>query len=274
MSETLTRAISGFVYIAVLITAIYTSQTIFALLFFVFALISCWEFNRLINLKNIHPYISLLAIAALTYYSFTTNNDRFKNDFFIILAIITLFSHLFLTYKLFRLKKTNTSSILKPQLPITYIILPFALLTLIPSIINDTYNPSIIFGILVIIWSNDTFAYLVGRKFGKNKLFEKISPKKTIEGFLGGLFFGVIAGVTIANTTNSLTSIHWLVLSVIIAFSGAIGDLIASKFKREAQIKDSSKLIPGHGGFLDRLDSLIFVSSFAYLYLKILNYVS
>ena len=146
-----------------------------------------------------------------------------------------------------------TKAFLTHKLPLLYLIIPFTLLTLTPSVIDNTYNPNIIFGILLIIWSNDTFAYLVGRQFGKHKLFEKVSPKKTIEGFLGGLFFGMIAAVIIAETTASLSIIKWLTLSVIIAFSGAIGDLVASKFKREANIKDSSNLIPGHGGFLDRL---------------------
>jgi len=274
MNETLTRAISGFVYITILITAIYFSQTAFAILFLIFALISCWEFNRLIASKSLKPYIQTIIVGIFIYSIFKKGNTDISQKAFILFALITLLTHLFLSYKLFKLQKFEVNPILKSQLPLLYIIIPFALLTLIPSVIGNIYNPHIIFGILVIIWSNDTFAYLVGRQFGKHKLFEKISPKKTIEGFIGGLVFGVIAAIIIANTTNSLSIIHWIVLSIIIAFSGAIGDLVASKFKREANIKDSSNLIPGHGGFLDRLDSLIFVSSFVYLYLQILNYVS
>lgn len=273
MNETLTRAISGFVYIAILIAAIYTSQTAFAILFLIFTLISCWEFNRLISLKSIRPYIQVIVSAFLVYLTIYQDQDG-SNKIFIVLAVITLAMHLFLTYKLFLLKKLNDQSVVNSQLPLLYIIIPFTLLTLIPSVIDNTYNPNIIFGVLVIIWSNDTFAYLIGKQFGKNKLFEKVSPKKTIEGFIGGLIFGMIAAVIISKTTDSLTTIKWLTLSIIIAFSGAIGDLVASKFKREANIKDSSNLIPGHGGFLDRLDSLIFVSSFVYLYLQIINYVS
>ena len=273
MNETLTRAISGFVYVAILIAAIYTSQTAFAILFLIFALISCWEFNRLIGLKSIRPYFQVAVSAVLVYLTIFKEQDN-SNRLFIVLAAITLVMHLFLTYKLFQLKKLNDKSILSSQLPLLYLIIPFTLLTLIPSVINNTYNPNIIFGVLVIIWSNDTFAYLIGRQFGKHKLFEKVSPKKTIEGFLGGLIFGMIAAVIISETTESLSTLKWLILSVIIALAGAIGDLVASKFKREANIKDSSNLIPGHGGFLDRLDSLIFVSSFVYLYLQIINYVS
>jgi phosphatidate cytidylyltransferase len=193
---------------------------------------------------------------------------------FLILAIGTSITHLFLTNNLFKLKKVNENSILKQQLPLLYVLIPFSLITLIPSIVDNTYNPYIIFGILIIIWSNDTFAYLIGKNFGKRKLFEKVSPKKTIEGFVGGMLFGTIAALVIAYTTSSLSTFHWIALSIIISIFGTIGDLVASKFKREANIKDSSNLIPGHGGFLDRLDSLIFISSIVYLYLQLINYVS
>ena len=278
MNETLTRSLSGLVYITVLISAIFYSDNgyTFAVLMFIFASISCWEFNNLLKIKSYRPYFQLIVLAAFTYITLATEITDKNNATiaFIIFAITTLITHLYLTYNLFKLKKINKNSFLKQQLPLLYVLIPFSLLTLTPSIINNTYNPYIILGILIIIWSNDTFAYLVGKNFGKRKLYEKISPKKTIEGFIGGMMFGTIAALTIAITTNSLSIIHWTVLSIIISISGTIGDLVASKFKREANIKDSSNLIPGHGGFLDRLDSLIFVSSFVYLYLQFINYVS
>ncbi len=275
MNETLTRSLSGLVYITVLISAIYFSDNglIFAGLMFLFAGISCWEFNNLLKINNSRSYFQLVIIAYFTYLTITGDTHT-SSIVFLILAIGTSITHLFLTNNLFKLKKVNENSILKQQLPLLYILIPFSIITLIPSIVNNTYNPHIIFGILIIIWSNDTFAYLIGKNFGKRKLFEKVSPKKTIEGFVGGMIFGVISALIIAYTTSSLSIFHWIVLSIIISIFGTIGDLVASKFKREANIKDSSNLIPGHGGFLDRLDSLIFVSSFVYLYLQLINYVS
>lgn len=275
MNETLTRSLSGLVYITILIAAIFFSENglLFAGLMFVFAGISCWEFNKLLKVNNFRAYFQLVVIAYFTYLALTVNPTPSVLVFHIF-AIATSLTHFFLTYNLLKLKNTHYNPILKGQLPLLYILTPFALLALIPSIINDTYNPYIIFGILIIIWSNDTFAYLIGKNFGKRKLFEKVSPKKTIEGFIGGMVFGTVAALIIAYTTSSLSIFHWIVLSIIISIFGTIGDLVASKFKREANIKDSSNLIPGHGGFLDRLDSLIFVSSFVYLYLQLINYVS
>ena len=126
----------------------------------------------------------------------------------------------------------------------------------------------------VLIWINDSFAYLIGSNFGRQKLFESVSPKKTVEGFLGGVFFSAVGSYFIFKCTNNLDFSNWLIISVIISVFGTIGDLIESKYKRQANVKDSGNLMPGHGGLLDRLDSAIFVAPFIYLFLKILNYVS
>jgi phosphatidate cytidylyltransferase len=274
MKETLTRAISGIVYVVVLLSSIfiYDNSYTFGLLMFLFAGISCWEFNNLINVKNYRAYFQLVIVGYFTFLAINENNS--SQTIFIVLGIATVITHLFLTLNLFKLRKISNKSIIHQQLPLLYVILPFSLITLIPSIIKNTYNPYIILGILLIIWSNDTFAYLVGKNFGKRKLFEKVSPKKTIEGFIGGLSAGTIVAIILALNTNSLNIFNWVILSIIISIFGSIGDLVASKFKREAKIKDSSNLIPGHGGFLDRLDSLIFISSFVFLYLQLINYVS
>jgi phosphatidate cytidylyltransferase len=274
MNETLTRAISGIVYIGILLCSIFihNNSYLFGILMFLFAGISCWEFNNLIKVKNYRAYFQLVIVAYFTFLAIDENNS--SQIIFIVLGLATIITHLFLTFNLFKLRRINHKSIIHQQLPLLYIILPFSLITLIPSIIKNTYNPYIILGVLLIIWSNDTFAYLIGKKFGKRKLFEKISPKKTIEGFIGGLTAGIIVAIILALNTNSLNIFNWVVLSIIISIFGSIGDLVASKFKREAKIKDSSNLIPGHGGFLDRLDSLIFISSFVFLYLQLINYVS
>jgi phosphatidate cytidylyltransferase len=123
------------------------------------------------------------------------------------------------------------------------------------------------------VWFNDSWAYIIGKNFGKHKLYERISPKKSVEGFIGGLVFSILGAWVVTLLTNELSLMHWFVIALIISIFGTIGDLIQSKFKRQAEVKDSGNLMPGHGGLFDRLDSILFASPFIYTYLELLNYV-
>ncbi len=136
--------------------------------------------------------------------------------------------------------------------------------------INGIYRPEIILGFFILIWISDSFAYLVGSTIGKTKLYERISPNKTIEGAIGGLIAALISSHFISKYFTDITFISWMIVAAIVVVFGILGDLIESKFKREAGVKDSSNFIPGHGGFLDRLDSVIFAAPFVYVYLHII----
>lgn len=165
---------------------------------------------------------------------------------------------------------------------IFYIIGGFVFLTLIPNLNSaDEFMPHIIISVFVLIWANDTFAYLIGKNFGKNKLLERISPKKTIEGFLGGFVGALIISIAVFYTLDqwkfgdvNYALWVWLCLAVIISVTGTVGDLIQSRFKRQAGVKDSGIIMPGHGGMYDRLDSIIYASPFIYAFLLMVNYVS
>jgi phosphatidate cytidylyltransferase len=273
MKETVTRALSGLLYVVILITCLWFEQSITVLLF-VFGLISMNEFLKLIDLKSKIPYFIFIIIYGLIGYIKHFNITYvFASEFIRIFTVLTIFVLLFLIRDLFS-RKTIPLFISKRFLLTTfYITSGFSFLFLIAHYFK-IYNPNILLGSFILVWVNDTFAYLVGKTFGKQKLFEKISPKKTVEGFLGGLFFACIASFFIASCTNTLNSTYWLMLSVIISVTGTLGDLIESKFKRQAQVKDSGTIMPGHGGLLDRLDSIIFAAPFIYLFLRILHYVS
>jgi phosphatidate cytidylyltransferase len=135
--------------------------------------------------------------------------------------------------------------------------------------------PKILVSILILIWSNDTFAYLVGKNFGRIKLLPSVSPKKTVEGFFGGMFFTIVSGILLAKFYIGANILYiWIIIAIIVSVFSTLGDLIESKFKRVAGIKDSGKIMPGHGGILDRLDSIIFVIPFINLFYLILRYVS
>ncbi len=281
MGETLKRAISGAVYVFLLLASILYSTESFLILFGVFLIISITEFCNLIKVNKIIPVITGTFMYVLI--TFISNYDKTKSvniqTLDIILLIITLLISIKSVAFLFN-DNQKISSISKYLYLLGYITLPFVFITKISFGIKD-YNPKIIIGLFILIWTNDTFAYIVGKSIGKRKLFEKISPKKTIEGFFGGLFFSIFAGYFIsiylikpsAQFSNKSILI-WTIIAAIVGIIGTVGDLIESKFKRIAGVKDSGKVMPGHGGVLDRLDSVIFVAPFIFLFYKILYYVS
>ena len=157
-------------------------------------------------------------------------------------------------------------------LTIIYIAVPFTLIAQIPFINNEfAYVNSTILGVFILVWVNDTFAYLIGKNFGKRKLLERISPNKTVEGFIGGMVFTFVGGYVLSLFFTKMPMVNWLAFSAIVSTFGVLGDLIESMFKRQGNVKDSSNFIPGHGGFLDRLDSVIFAAPFIFIYLLIIS---
>jgi phosphatidate cytidylyltransferase len=296
MNETLKRLISGVVYITLLLFSILYSTESFILLFGIFLVIATFEFCNLVKINKILPLslvsLSYTAISLLSYYKTETDNYLSNlreqpiqlgidiDQLNLVLLAICLLIFIKCLIFLFDNKEQIVSPIWKCLYLVGYILLPFIFIVKISFGIND-YNPKIIIGLFILIWTNDTFAYLVGKSIGKHKLYERISPKKTIEGFLGGVAFAIFAGYLISklyikpNPNFSDTSILiWTMIALIVGVFGTIGDLIESKFKRIAEVKDSGKIMPGHGGILDRLDSVIFVAPIVYLFYQILSYVS
>ena len=273
MKEVVTRALSGLLYISLLIFCLNYQHSLL-ILFFVFGFICLIEFNKLINLKSLVPYlIFILLYCIFGYWRFLTKNEEGLKEATQILQVLTIFVQLFLIKDLFSEKKIPLFATKRYLLTTFYLSSAFVFLVLIANY-NDTFNSKILLGSFILIWTNDTFAFLVGKNLGKQKLFEKISPKKTVEGFLGGLFFSCVASYFIAKFTNTLDFTNWLILSIIISVFGTLGDLIESKFKRQANVKDSGVIMPGHGGLLDRLDSIVFAAPFIYSFLNIIEYVS
>lgn len=267
MTTTVTRALSGAVYVLLLVGATLYSPYSFLLLFGLLLLFSVGEFCRLVSLKSILPLI----LAAFGFVIFNLDHTVKTNEVLLLIAalLVSIRALLFLFEKKDKVLDTQAKYVFL----IGYLIIPIIIFTKIPFVYNQ-YVPEIIISILVIIWTNDTFAYLVGITMGKNKLFERISPKKTIEGFAGGVLFAIIAGIVLAEFYLRQDIIKWIIIAMIVSAFGTLGDLIESKFKRIAGVKDSGNIMPGHGGFLDRLDSIIFVAPFVYLFYQIIYYVS
>jgi phosphatidate cytidylyltransferase len=267
MNETLKRALSGAVYILLLLSCILYSKESFTLLFGVFLAIATFEFSKLIAVNFIIPTVTALALYAVFY------NSTYSPFVDTSLTAVTILTSLVLVYFLFDKKAVTLTPFLKYLSLFGYIIFPFIILTKVPMGVKG-YNPKILISIFILIWINDTFAYLVGKNFGKHKLLPSISPKKTIEGFIGGIVFAIIGGIVIAKYFTHASLFIWTIIGLIVGVFSTLGDLIESKFKRIAGVKDSGNIMPGHGGILDRLDSIIFVVPFIYLFYLILNYVS
>ena len=270
MNNTLTRALSGIVYVVLLISATLHSSDSLMILFGIFLILATFEFCKLVQLQFTLPIV----ITAGLFLFFNQTQTNKTND--ILLLIATLFVSIKAIVFLFDHKNTPIDYLSKYIYLIGYIALPFTIITKIPYAQGNKFNAKILIGIFILIWINDTFAYIVGKSIGKNKLFVKVSPKKTIEGFIGGLIFCVIGSYFVAIyyiEINPKNRYIWLIFAVIVSVFGTIGDLIESKFKRVAGVKDSGTIMPGHGGILDRLDSVIFVAPFVFLFYQILYYI-
>jgi len=275
MKEILVRTLSGVLYISIIIFAMFTSREWFMGLFFVLAIITLSEYLKLVHLTS---YLAYFLLAAGFYF---LSYNIFDINSVYLLLIMCSFVNLFLLKDVLWVSKIPMFEKKKYITVVFYIISGFVFLTLIPMISGE-FLPELIVAVFILVWSNDTFAYLIGKNFGKHKLLERISPKKTIEGFVGGMLGALLAGFVIFKLLETYRPIDavayplwmWIAMAIIVAVFGTIGDLIQSKFKRQAGVKDSGIIMPGHGGLYDRLDSIVYASPFVYAFLLIVDNVS
>jgi len=273
MKESILRGVSGFVYVALLLLSFLNEHTLI-LIFYIFGMICISEFKKLIDLKHWSPYVIFTIIYIIFgYWKLIITSNVGLNPSTQILLVITIFVQLFLVKDLFSEKTIPLVGFKKHILSTFYLSSAFVFLPLITTY-NGEFDTTILLGSFILVWVNDSFAYIVGKNLGKQKLFPSVSPKKTIEGFLGGILFACIASYFISLYTPQITYTSWLIISIIVSTLGTLGDLVESKFKRQAQVKDSGTIMPGHGGLMDRLDSIIFAAPFIYLFLRLLKYVS
>ncbi len=267
MKEIFRRATTGVLYVILLLSAVFLSSDAFDFLFMVFGLACLYEFKKLMRIRGYYIFIAYLALWWAFIYLV---RDKTAIN---VLMFLTISVNLSLLFYLFSKRTKPFSAAQKFVTGLLYIGGGCIFLTMIPYK-DDEFAKYLIMGIFILIWVNDSFAYLVGKSIGRTKPFPSISPKKTLEGYLGGLIFALVAAYFLARYEPILNPTQWTVLAIIIVITGNLGDLLESKFKRMAGVKDSGAIMPGHGGMLDRLDSLIFAAPFAYLALNVFSYVS
>jgi phosphatidate cytidylyltransferase len=243
------------------------SSDAFDFLFMIFGLACLYEYKRLVQLRGYHVFIAYLALWWAYIYLI---HDRVLIN---ILMFVTITVNFALLYYLFSKKEKLFNTLQKFFIGLFYIGGGCIFLTMIPYKEN-IFAKYLIMGIFILIWVNDSFAYIVGRTLGRRKLFPAVSPKKTWEGTFGGLVFTLAAAYLMARYEPIVNPGQWVILAAVIVLTGSMGDLIESKLKRSAGVKDSGAILPGHGGMLDRLDSLVFAAPFAYLTLMLFTDVS
>ena len=269
------RALSALFFVALLLGSLLWNYYSFSVFFFIVAMIGLGEFYRLAKKMNAAPYKWTGFILGAFIY-FNSIKDIFLSGFWSDAGktVVTVFPFVVLAASLFSKKEQAFKNALFTIGGIIYAVLPFTLMhDLVKSsgCFGEGYNPNILLGIILLIWSNDTFAYLGGSVFGKNKMIERISPGKTWEGTIFGVIVTIGSGYIIGHQILGENEKMWILLGLIVPVFATIGDLIESMLKREAGVKDSGNIMPGHGGILDRFDSLIFVSPFVFLLMDFLK---
>ncbi|MBO4328729.1 MAG: phosphatidate cytidylyltransferase [Bacteroidales bacterium] len=253
MKELLVRTLSGAVLVAVIVTCILVSRwTMDALAMFIIV-VGTYEMARLQQVEDTWLLVLVELMAAGAFLLFA--------HLIVVFLALPLFMFPFLL-ALFSKKYDFKTMAAFAFGSLAFLSLPCAFMVWIHQ-----FGPLWLLLVFVLLWVNDTFAYLTGRLLGKHKLFERISPGKTIEGSIGGLMFTMAGIMVFSHYVDWLSWYQALGMGLIAVIFGTLGDLCESMLKRQAGVKDSGKLIPGHGGILDRFDSVLFAVPFVYVYL-------
>lgn len=265
-SNLITRTITGLFYGLVLIASLTINYYTFYIFFFIVLVIGLKEFYQLAEKKDIKPQKSLGFVISIGLYisSYLLQINEKMN--YLNLNLVLALTFLLFVVELFRNKEISFVNIGTTILGIVYVALPLSLLTFLAFDTNNQYSYHLILSLFILVWLSDVGGYFAGINFGKNKLLERISPKKTWEGVAGSLVLCIIGSYILSQFFTIMSTYIWLILGVLVCVSSIIGDLIESMLKRSANIKDSGNILPGHGGVLDRFDSVLFVIPIVYIF--------
>ncbi|MCX7987485.1 MAG: phosphatidate cytidylyltransferase [Bacteroidales bacterium] len=268
MKDIFKRSLTGTLLVLVMIAAIIGGEIPFILFFTLLTIGTMWEFYGIAEKMELEAQKiwGIIGGIALFYLFYLTSIGLIKSNMFSIFIAWALMSFVI---ELFRNKTKPYQNIALTWFGILYIALPISMLLSIAYRENIyQYNHHLVLSYFILIWTYDTMAYVCGLLFGKRKLFERISPKKTWEGAVGGLVFALIAAYILSYFYKELTVFQWGIFATLISVFGTLGDLTESMLKRSIGIKDSGNILPGHGGLLDRFDAMFLAIPAVYLYLQ------
>jgi len=262
------RTLTGIVLVVLVVASIVIDQRLFSLLFLGFTIIGLWEFYSLVERARVFPnkVAGMLAGAVL----FSTNALIAMNlleSKWLLLNFVFVF--MIFLFELYRNNPNPFTNIAFTFFGLLYVAVPFSLLNYFPNpaLESGVYHSGLLLGFFFLVWINETGAYVIGTALGRHRLFERISPKKTWEGVIGGGGLAFVSALVIGWYFGQLSLPEWLVITSMVVVFGSYGDLFESMFKRSINAKDSGTILPGHGGVLDRFDGVFMAAPFVFVYL-------
>ena len=280
MKNLMVRTLSGLVLVAVFVGAVLGSQWSFGALLLLILVGGQTEFYKLARETGLSPQrwmglavgVLLFALNFIVFRQFSRSvTDEAGGAVLYLLLYIGLLLPTLFVCELFRRSATPLANLGATLLGVLYVAVPLSLLLYVPVLAGDgVWRPETVLCYIFIIWANDVFAYLVGMTFGRHRLCERLSPKKSWEGFFGGLAGAVVTGLAAAYALDANYWV-WGGLALVASLSGVAGDLVESMFKRAAGVQDSGQVLPGLGGVLDRFDALLLSAPYVFLYLLLVG---
>lgn len=263
MKNLITRSLTGIVYVGLVISALYIGQWAFSILLLVFLIIGSYELAKLMPGNQLRDRISTVAFSASVFIAFSAMLLRHDLEWLFFLPFFV--AALLVMAEIIVPEPGTIKRFAVAVLSCLYLAAPFFLLLILTQSDSSGFPGPIVL-LFVVIWINDSLAYLIGKAIGRHKLAPSISPGKTWEGFLGALIITVLITTAFGNYIIEGTAFQLLGFALVTILAGTLGDLFQSKLKRDAGVKDSGSIFPGHGGVLDRLDSVIMASPLVWVY--------
>ncbi len=264
------RIITGVIFVAIIVACIFGGEATFIGLALMIVILCSFELLGILLpasettlLKKLFG-ISVSLVPCIYIYGY---NIRWWADNVQPFAILGIIGAIVFIVELFSKSAKPFTAAGSLLITLIYIGVPLALMIDLAQI-SEPYDPIILLSIFLFTWASDTGAYFIGSMIGNHKLMERISPNKTIEGFLGGVIVAIIVSNIFSHLFGGMTYSEWIILAIIVSVTATLGDLVESMLKRSMNIKDSGTWLPGHGGFLDRFDGFLFTIPFVYFYLK------
>ena len=282
MRNLLVRTASGAVLLGIVLAAAYGGKYAYGSLLLLIVVVGMWEFYNIAAATGAEPRRTLglasgIVLFVTCFFLFDDCVDTAQSTFGVDMLIggvlyLTVLIPLCFIVELFHEAETPLRNVATTLMGVFYVAYPMSLMLFIPLLITGEWAAEAFLFYLFIVWGNDVFAYLTGVSIGKHKMCPRISPKKSWEGFVGGIVGAMAMGAIGSHVVGGGLGM-WMGLSLVVAVTSVFGDLVESMFKREANIKDSGKIMPGHGGVLDRFDALLISSPFAFVYLVAASFV-